>query len=186
MYASISNFPAFSATSVLSNTMDPTQSSLRTQRDLDSAFIRDLVAKNVDTFGCHLTAVSPCRHFKGNEGICEGNDEFYIDGSDIPTCNFLGTEDFFGFSWNWRELWGDTYSGTTFLSDTGGETKLACYRFLLNDPIRFSDSLKAQISYRHEVNNKPLQLAKAEGSGEVRFGIVSYWYQDQPVDANSV
>jgi hypothetical protein len=137
-------------------------------------------------FGCHLTAVSSCPHFRENQGICEGNDEFYIDRSDNPVCNYLGTEDFFGFSWNWRKLWYDNYSGTTYLSDKDGTTKLACYRFLLNDPVRFSECLKVQINYRNEVNNKPLKKAKEEGNGDVRFGIVSYWYQNAPVDANSV
>lgn len=131
-------------------------------------------------FGCHLTALSDCPHFAENQGICEGNDEFYVDGSEETVCNYLGTEDFFGFSWNWRELWCDDYSGTTYLNDDDGTTKLACYRFLLNDPVRFSESLKVQINYRHEVNNKPLQQAKLDGSGSVRFGIVSYWYQDGP------
>ena len=132
--------------------------------------------------GCHLTAVSSCSHFLENQGICEGNDEFFIDGSVEPTCNYLGTEDFFGFSWNWRELWYDNHSGTTFLNDDEGVTKLACYRFLLNDPVRFDDSLIARINYRHELKNLPLLKAKAEGGGIVRFGIVVYWYQDSPVD----
>ena len=135
-------------------------------------------------FGCHLTAVSGCPHFAENQGICEGNDEFYIDGSAQPY-DYLGTEDFFGFSWNWRELWYDDYSGTTFLSDDGGMTKLACYRFLLNDPVRFSEDLKAQINYRNEIKNPFLKRAKDEDNGDVRFGIVSYWYQSVPVDASS-
>ena len=134
-------------------------------------------------FGCHLTAVSGCPHFKENLGICEGNDEFYVDGSARPY-DYLGTEDFFGFSWNWRQLWYDNYSGTTYLNEDEGITKLATYRFLLNDPVRFSESLKAQISYEHEVHNNPLKRAKEEGNGEVRFGTVSYWYQSEPVDAN--
>lgn len=136
--------------------------------------------------GCHLTAESRCPHFLENQGICEGNDEFWVDGADAPTCNYLGTEDFFGFSWNWRKLWADNYSGTTFLSDEGGVTRLACYRFLLNDPVRFSTSLRACINYRHEINNKHLLDAKREGNGQVRFGIVTYWYQDAPVDVAEV
>ncbi len=136
-------------------------------------------------FGCHLTAVSSCPHFAENQGICEGNDEFYIDGAGEPGVIYLGTEDFFGFSWNWRKLWYDPFSGTTYLSDREGVTRLACYRFLLNDPVRFSKSLKAQINYRNEVKNDPLRKAKEEGNGLVRFGIVSYWYQNAPVDAET-
>jgi len=137
-------------------------------------------------FGCHLTAVSSCPHFASNEGICEGNDEFFVDDASTPTCNYLGTEDFFGFSWNWRHLWTDNYSGTTFLSDEGGETQLACYRFLLNDPVRFSTALKVLINYQHEINNPFLQKAQAEGNGQVQFGIVAYWYQDTPINALTV
>jgi hypothetical protein len=137
-------------------------------------------------FGCHLTAVSRCPHFAENQGICEGNDEFRVDGAVTPTCNYLGTEDFFGFSWNWRKLWADHHSGTTCLGDADGETRLACYRFLLNDPVRFTTSLQARINYRDEIHNEHLLKAKAEGNGQVRFGIVTYWYQDAPVDALTV
>ncbi len=136
--------------------------------------------------GCHLTAVSRCPHFADKQGICEGNDEFWVDGATAPTCNYLGTEDFFGFSWSWHKVWADNHSGTTYLSDADGETRLACYRFLLNDPVRFSVSLRARINYEHEIHNDQLRLARAEGSGQVRFGIVTYWYQDSPVDALTV
>lgn len=136
--------------------------------------------------GCHLTAVSPCPHFKENMGICEGNDEFYIDGAKEPTCNYLGTEDFFGFSWNWRSLWQDAYSGTTYLNDDDGVTKLACYRFLLNDPIRFDRSLKAIIDYEHENKNEPLIRARKENNGDVTFATTVYWYQALPVDCFEV
>lgn len=136
--------------------------------------------------GCHLTVVSRCPHFADKQGICEGNDEFWVDGATEPTCNYLGTEDFFGFSWSWHKVWADNHSGTTYLSDTDRETRLACYRFLLNDPVRFSVSLRARINYAHEIHNEQLRLARAEGSGQVRFGIVTYWYQDSPVDALTV
>jgi len=136
--------------------------------------------------GCHLTAVTRCPQFAGCQGICEGNDEFRVDGAADPTCIYLGTEDFFGFSWSWNRLWADNYSGTTYLRNQDGETRLACYRFLLNDPVRFSTSLQARIYYRDEIHNEQLLRARAEGNGQVRFGIVSYWYQDTPVDALSV
>ncbi|MBW7895913.1 MAG: DUF2961 domain-containing protein [Opitutaceae bacterium] len=136
--------------------------------------------------GCHLTAVSRCPHFARREGICEGNDEFYVDGAEAPACNYLGTEDFFGFSWSWNKVWADNHSGTTYLGDQDGETRLACYRFLLNDPVRFTTALRARINYEHEINNPYLKLARAEGNGQVNFGIVTYWYQDKPVDATKV
>lgn len=131
--------------------------------------------------GCHLTAVSACPHFLENQGICEGNDEFYIDGSYEPVCNYLGTEDFFGFSWNWRSIYCDSYSGTTYLDDKDGVTKLACYRFLLNDPVRFSKSLRVRINYAHEKKNQFLIKAKREDNGDVEFGIAVYWYQKEAV-----
>ena len=132
--------------------------------------------------GCHLAVTSACPHFAENQGICEGNDEFYVDGETEPSVEYLGTEDFFGFSWNWRELWHDGRCGTTFLDDTDGVTRFAAYRFLLDDPVRFSRSLRARINYEHEVNNEPLQRAQAEGNGRVRFDSTVYWYQDSPVD----
>jgi hypothetical protein len=67
-----------------------------------------------------------------------------------------------------------------------GVTQLACFRFLLNDPIRFAKSVRARINYQYELKNIPLQKAKAKGNGLVRFGIVTYWYQQQPVNAAGV
>ncbi|NPA37747.1 MAG: DUF2961 domain-containing protein [Chlorobi bacterium] len=133
--------------------------------------------------GTHMTMETDYPEFKGNMGICEGNDEFYIDGENKPSWIQLGSEDYFGFSWNWKKLWHDDYSGITYVGDENGVSKLATYRFLLNDPILFSRSLKAQINYHNEPYNVQLKKAKEEGKGEVRFGIVSYWYQDKPVDA---
>lgn len=135
--------------------------------------------------GCHLTATSACPYFAENQGICEGNVEFFIDGSAQPVCNYLGTEDFFGFSWNWRKLWYDDRAGTTYLRDEGGVTKLACYRFLLDDPVRFATSLQARINYEYELKNLPLQQAKSAGNGVVQFGLVTYWYQASACDARA-
>jgi D-arabinan exo alpha-(1,3)/(1,5)-arabinofuranosidase (non-reducing end) len=132
--------------------------------------------------GCHLTAISACPHFLANQGICEGNDEFYIDGAAEPAINYLGTEDFFGFSWNWRNIWTDNFAGTTFLSDENSVTRLACYRFLWNDPVRFNTSLRARINYEYETRNQPLIAARAEENGQVEFGVVVYWYQSEPTD----
>jgi hypothetical protein len=137
-------------------------------------------------FGCHLAVVSPCPHFRENQGICEGNVEFFADGRAEPAAEYLGTEDFFGFSWNWRKLWFDDYSGTTHLADRNGVTELACYRFLLNDPVRFDKSLRARINFRNELKNEALNLALRDGNGDAEFRIVSYWYQREPVDAGAV
>ncbi len=136
--------------------------------------------------GTHMTVESSYPEFKGNMGICEANDEFFIDGEEKPSWIMLGSEDYFGFSWNWKQLWYDDYSGITYVGDEEGVTKLATYRFMLNDPILFSKSLKAQINYHNEPYNVQLKKAKAEGKGKVKYGIVSYWYQDNPVDATKV
>ena len=148
----------------------------------DSIPLLDTQAKG-HFFGCHMTTESICPHFKGNAGICEGNDEFYIDGDSEPNLEYLGTEDFFGFSWTWNNTWYDDYSGTTYLEQKDNLTRLACYRFLLNDPIRFSSSIKAQINYEHEINNPELNRARKDDSGYVKYGIVTYWYQNIPTDS---
>lgn len=106
----------------------------------------------------------------------EGDDMFRIDGESWPfSAHGTGTEDYFNQSWSPDELFMHPYFGTARAPGRGNGDPLAgwlgrthCYRFHLEDPIRFTKSLRASIEHGH-ANNLTLELAT-----------VAYWYQTLP------
>lgn len=106
----------------------------------------------------------------------EGDDMFCVDGEAWPfSAHGTGTEDYFNQSWSPDELYMHPYFGTARAPGRGNEDALAgwlgrthCYRFHLEDPIRFTRSLRASIEHGH-ANNLTLELAT-----------VTYWYQTMP------
>jgi len=100
----------------------------------------------------------------------EGDDMFFIDGEKWPaSLQGTGTEDYFNMSWCPKELYNHPYYG---LARINGETdwlgRSHCYRFHIQDPVRFSKSLRATIEHGHD-NTLTLELAT-----------VAYWYQSEP------
>ncbi len=45
----------------------------------------------------------------GSQGICEGNHEIDLDSDINPTCESLGTEDFYGHSWGFLAVESDSF-----------------------------------------------------------------------------
>jgi len=100
----------------------------------------------------------------------EGDDMWMIDGEAWPgSLHGTGTEDFFNSSWSPNELYAHPYFGYARVPDKfGWMGRTHCYRFLLEDPIRFSKSLRASIEHGHD-NSLTLDLCT-----------VAYWYQAEP------
>jgi hypothetical protein len=106
----------------------------------------------------------------------EGDDMFLVDGEPWPgSAHGTGTEDYFNQSWSQDEVFQHLYFGTARAPGRGnddarygwlGRTHL--YRFHLEDPIRFTRSLRASIEHGH-ANVLTLELAS-----------VAYWYQTLP------
>jgi hypothetical protein len=100
----------------------------------------------------------------------EGDDMFFIDGSEKPVLHGTGTEDYFNSSWCPNELYEHAYFGYARVPDKlmwMGRTH--CYRFHIEDPVFFDKSLKFSIEHGHS-NVLTLEMAS-----------VAYWYQDAPV-----
>ena len=103
----------------------------------------------------------------------EGDDMFFIDGSERPTLNGTGTEDYFNTSWSPKEKFMHPYFGyprvntpdRSFNGGWGGRTHI--YRFHITDPVYFDKSLLFSIEHGH---NNLLTL-------EMRT--VAYWYQSE-------
>jgi len=100
----------------------------------------------------------------------EGDDMFFIDGAEMATLHGTGTEDYFNSSWCPNELYNHAYFGYARVPDElmwMGRTH--CYRFHIEDPLYFDESLLFSIEHGH---NNVLTLEMAS---------VAYWYQDAPV-----
>ncbi|MBV6456944.1 MAG: hypothetical protein HONBIEJF_00049 [Fimbriimonadaceae bacterium] len=109
----------------------------------------------------------------------EGDDMFCVDGEPWPfSLHGTGTEDYFNQSWSPDEVYQHPYFGTARAPGNGNSDprfgwlgRTHCYRFHLEDPIRFRKSLRASIEHGH-ANVLTLELAS-----------VAYWYLDHPARA---
>ncbi|MFC1541099.1 glycoside hydrolase family 172 protein [Candidatus Latescibacterota bacterium] len=100
----------------------------------------------------------------------EGDDMFFIDGESWPSSlHGTGTEDYFNMSWCPKELYQHPYFGLARVNkESGWMGRTHCYRFHIQDPVRFTKSLRATIEHGH--NNYMTQ----------EMSSVAYWYQTEP------
>jgi len=106
----------------------------------------------------------------------EGDDLFQVDGEAWPgSAHGTGTEDYFNQSWCPDTIYLHPYFGTARAPGRGNDSarfgwlgRTHCYRFHLEDPVRFKRSLRASIEHGH-ANVLTLELAS-----------VAYWYQSLP------
>jgi D-arabinan exo alpha-(1,3)/(1,5)-arabinofuranosidase (non-reducing end) len=106
----------------------------------------------------------------------EGEMKFFIDGdTQFPTINGTGTEDYFGGSYGFPEIYSTPYSGCTLRhANENGPTKWSLYRWHLMDPINFNHDLRVDIqALGWWPNGKYQPLADDISS-------VAYWYQSEP------
>jgi len=106
----------------------------------------------------------------------EGDDMFLVDGEPWPgSAHGTGTEDYFNQCWCPDEHFTHPYFGTARAPGKDNDSprfgwigRTHVYRFHLEDPIRFTTSLRASIEHGHN-NAFSLELAS-----------VAYWYQTLP------
>lgn len=106
----------------------------------------------------------------------EGDDMFCVDGEAWPFSHHgTGTEDYFNQSWCPSTPYMHPYFGTARAPGHGNDSpkfgwlgRTHCYRFHLEDPIRFKKSLRASIEHGH-ANCLTVELSS-----------VAYWYQKLP------
>lgn len=107
----------------------------------------------------------------------EGDDMFLVDGEAWPgSAHGTGTEDYFNMSWCPKEPYQHPYFGFGRIPGADGLYddrlgwlgKTHCYRFHIEDPIHFHESLRASIEHGH-ANVLTLEIAS-----------VAYWYQTEP------
>jgi hypothetical protein len=103
------------------------------------------------------------------------NEKFYIDGEDVPSIEFQGLEDSFGFSWGFPETQ-SIFPLTGYFPFLKGALG---YRFFVNDAISFEKSLRVTIGFG--VNEDPTFHRDFSKPGStLQLSSVVYWYQAEP------
>jgi hypothetical protein len=99
----------------------------------------------------------------------EGNDMFYVNGASIPSIAGTGTEDYFLGAWDFG---GAPFSyklyGAPVVGKEEAGSRSSVYRFHLDAPIPFSQSMRATIEHGHANHRSD------------DFSSVAYWYQTEP------
>jgi hypothetical protein len=106
----------------------------------------------------------------------EGDDRFYIDGETVPSIQGTGTEDYFGDAWGFREFASPFHGVSVYEGPMLGD-RVTAYRWHINDPIRFAESLKVSIEHRGSQFNEAGKKLSSSGQREDWISSVALWYQ---------
>jgi len=95
----------------------------------------------------------------------EGDDKIYIDGAEKPTVWGTGSEDYFNGAWGFpTTAYANAYSGVPLNGFFQAGAITNCYRYHIEDPIPFKQSIRVDIEHR----------------GGDYISTVAYWYQQEP------
>jgi Protein of unknown function (DUF2961) len=99
----------------------------------------------------------------------EGDDMIFVDGEPFPpSLHGTGTEDYFNTAWCPTQEYSAPYHGVILPGETNWSGKISLYRFHIEDPIRFQESIRVTIEHGH-ANRRSDDWASA-----------AYWYQCEP------
>jgi hypothetical protein len=106
----------------------------------------------------------------------EGDDLFYVDGSNKPQLLGTGSEDYFNDAWGLRDstsLW----TGTPIAEGEKLGSRLTGYRWHIPDPIPFTKSLWAGIEHSGWTANPDGSVRSGFEERPDYFSSVAFWYQ---------
>ncbi len=113
----------------------------------------------------------------------EGDDFFFIDGADTPQLRGTGTEDYFNDAWGFREF-STPFHGVPLYDGVLPGDRVTAYRWHIQDPIPFKNSLRLEIEHKGSVYNPQGNITDIElGGFEDRAdwcSSVAFWYQSPP------
>ncbi|MBM3496778.1 MAG: DUF2961 domain-containing protein [Armatimonadetes bacterium] len=106
-----------------------------------------------------------------NDWYGEGDDMIYVDGDPFPTLSGTGTEDYFCMAYCPRTEYSAPYHGLILYSgaeDWPWKGKNSMYRYHIEDPIHFRESIRVTIEHGHanKLSND--------------YSSTAYWYQIEP------
>ncbi len=98
----------------------------------------------------------------------EGDDMIFIDGDPLPTLTGTGTEDYYGGAWCPSDFYVAPYHGILLPGGTNWAGKITVYRYHIEDPVMFDESIRVTIEHGH-ANDRGDDIAST-----------AYWYQTEP------
>ncbi|MDX9974985.1 MAG: DUF2961 domain-containing protein [FCB group bacterium] len=110
----------------------------------------------------------------------EGDDFIYIDGETTPSLRGTGTEDYFGDAWGFRPF-STPYYGVTLYDGVFPGDRVTAYRWHVQDPIPFKESLKVTIEHRGSVYTDDGTKLASSNERPDWVSSVAYWYQTPAV-----
>jgi hypothetical protein len=119
--------------------------------------------------GCNLNI--DCFERGKNDWYGEGDDMIFIDGDTTPTLQGTGTEDYFGTAWSPQTEFSAPYQGQPLASGSDENAwagKHSIYRFHIEDPVHFHESIRVTIEHGHANENSH------------DYSSTAYWYQTEP------
>ncbi|NPV68372.1 MAG: DUF2961 domain-containing protein [Anaerolineae bacterium] len=118
----------------------------------------------MEDFRVHGDKILKCFNWYG-----EGDDMIFIDGEVWPpSLHGTGTEDYFNTAWCPAVEYSAPYHGITLAGDENWSGKISLYRFHIEDPICFQQSIRVTIEHGH-ANRRSDDYAST-----------AYWYQHEP------
>jgi hypothetical protein len=118
--------------------------------------------------GCNLNVHNLRRTAEWN-WYGEGDDMIFVDGEAFPpSFHGTGTEDYFNTAWCPTQPYAAPYHGITMPGGPNWSGKISLYRFHVEDPIRFRQSIRVTIEHGHN-NHRSDDLSST-----------AYWYQTEP------
>lgn len=117
--------------------------------------------------GCTFN-VTNLRHTEEWNWYGEGDDMIFIDGEQWPpNLHGTGTEDYFNTAWCPTQEYNAPYHGITLPGGENWSGQISYYRFHVEDPVTFEESIRVTIEHGH--NN--------QRSDDISS--VAYWYLDR-------
>lgn len=118
--------------------------------------------------GCVLN-VTNLRHTAQWNWYGEGDDMIFVDGEAWPpSLHGTGTEDYFNTAWCPTQAYDGPYHGLTLPGGPNWSGQISMYRFHIEDPVPFNESIRVTIEHGH-ANKRSDDLSAT-----------AYWYQEQP------
>lgn len=117
--------------------------------------------------GCVFN-VTNLRHTEDWNWYGEGDDMIFIDGEQWPpNLHGTGTEDYFNTAWCPTQEYHAPYHGITMGGGENWSGQISYYRFHVEDPVTFNESIRVTIEHGHN-NHRSDDISS-----------VAYWYLDR-------
>lgn len=118
--------------------------------------------------GCNLN-IHNLRETREWNWYGEGDDMIFIDGEPWPpSLHGTGTEDYFNTAWCPQQEVCTPYHGIILGGGPNWSGKISVYRYHIQDPVMFDESIKVTIEHGHN-NHRSDDLSST-----------AYWYQSEP------